>query len=219
MSDIFREVDEDVRRDQALDFWKKYQNYIVAVVVLVLLATAGWRFYEWRRTVAAEAAGAKFQDAIELDRAGKTGEASAAFAKLASDAPAGYVALARLADAAALSKSDPARAIDAYDALAGDASLGALFREVARFRGALLKLDNGQADKAKTALEQMADPSGAFRNTAREILAAIALGAGDFEKANHWLELILADPEAPQSARQDATQMAAVVRSEKPATK
>jgi hypothetical protein len=219
MSDIFREVDEDVRRDQALEFWKKYQNYIVAVVVLVLLATAGWRVYEWRRTAAAEAAGAKFEDAVELDRAGKTAEASAAFAKLASDAPAGYVALARLADAATLSKTDPARAIDAYDGLAADASLGALFREAARFRSAILRLDNGQADKAQAALEQLADPSGAFRNSAREILAATALAAGDFDKANHWLELILADPEAPQAARQNAGQMAAMVRSDKPAAK
>jgi hypothetical protein len=219
MSDIFREVDEDVRRDQALEFWKKYQNYIVAAVVLVLLATAGWRVYEWRRTAAAEAAGAKFEDAIELDRAGKTAEASAAFAKLATDAPAGYVALARLADAATLSKTDPARAIEAYDGLAADGSLNALFRDAARFRGAILRLDNGQADKAQATLEQLADPSGAFRNSAREILAAIALAAGDFDKANHWLELILADPEAPQSARQNAGQMAAMVRSDKPAAK
>jgi hypothetical protein len=50
MSDIFREVDEDVRRDQAAEFWKKYQTYIIAVVILVLLATGAWRFYDWRRT-------------------------------------------------------------------------------------------------------------------------------------------------------------------------
>ena len=30
MSDIFREVDEDVRRDRAAEFWKKYQNYVIA---------------------------------------------------------------------------------------------------------------------------------------------------------------------------------------------
>jgi hypothetical protein len=26
MSDIFQEVDEEVRRDKALEFWKKHQN-------------------------------------------------------------------------------------------------------------------------------------------------------------------------------------------------
>jgi hypothetical protein len=49
MSDIFREVDEDVRRDKAAEFWKKYQNYIIAGAALIVLAAAGWRFYENRR--------------------------------------------------------------------------------------------------------------------------------------------------------------------------
>src|SRR5580692_10167173 len=124
MSDIFREVDEDVRRDKAAEFWKKYQNYIIAAVVLVLLATGGWRLYDWRRTEAAQAAGARFEDALQLARTGKGGEADIAFAKLASDAPAGYAVLARLSSAADLAKSDPARAIAAYDALADDTSLG-----------------------------------------------------------------------------------------------
>src|SRR5271170_4123786 len=131
MSDIFREVDEDVRRDRAAEFWKKYQNYIIGAAVVVFVATGGWRFYEWRRIQAAEAAGARFEDALALERAGKDGEADAAFAKIAGDAPAGYMALARLSAAAALAKSDPARAIPAYDALAEDASLGPLFRETA----------------------------------------------------------------------------------------
>ncbi len=30
MSDIFQEVDEEVRRDKALEFWTKYQNYLLA---------------------------------------------------------------------------------------------------------------------------------------------------------------------------------------------
>jgi hypothetical protein len=219
MSDIFREVDEDVRRDKAAEFWKKYQNYIIAAVVLVLLATGGWRLYDWRRTEAAQAAGARFEDALQLARTGKGGEADIAFAKLASDAPAGYAVLARLSSAADLAKSDPARAIAAYDALADDTSLGSLFREAARLRAAILRLDNGQADKAKTSLEGLAAPTGAFRNTAREALGAAALTAGDFDGAGRWLDLIAADPDAPQNARQNAELMLGLVRSGKPAAK
>ena len=219
MSDIFREVDEDVRRDQALEFWKKYQNYIIAAVVLILIATAGWRFYDWRRTQAAEAAGARFQDALTLSRDGKTSDADTAFVKLAAEAPAGYVILSRLADAANLAKHDPNRAIAAYDALADDSSIGPLFREAARLRAAILLLDNGQADKAKAALEGLAAPTGAFRSTARELLGAAALAAGDFDGAGKWLDLIAADPEAPQGARQNADMMLGLVRSGKPAAK
>jgi hypothetical protein len=219
MSDIFREVDEDVRRDQAAEFWKKYQNYIIAFVVLVLLATGAWRFYDWRRIEAAQAAGARFESALDLVKDGKSGDAEMAFDKLAADAPTGYVVLARLSNAAELSKSDPNRAIAAYDTLADDSSLGPLFREAARLRAALLRMDNGQADRAKTALEALAAPTGAFRNTARQALGAAALAANDFDGAGHWLDLIAADPEAPQNARQTAELMLGLVRSGKPAAK
>jgi hypothetical protein len=219
MSDIFREVDEDVRRDQAAEFWKKYQTYIIAVVVLVLLGTGAWRFYDWRRTEAAQAAGARFESALDAVRANKSGEAEMAFDKLAADAPAGYAILARLSSAGELAKSDPNRAIAAYDALSDDASLGPLFREAARLRAAFLRMDNGQADKAKTALEALAAPKGAFRNTARQALGAAALAANDFDRAGHWLDLIAADPEAPQNARQTAEVMLGLVRSGKPAAK
>ena len=100
MSDIFREVDEDVRRDKAAEFWTKYQNYVIGAAALLVLATAAYRFYDYRREQSAEAAGAAFQQALADSRDGKTAEAAAAVAKLTSDAPKGYQILARFADAA-----------------------------------------------------------------------------------------------------------------------
>ena len=123
MSDIFREVDEDVRRDRAAEFWKKYQNYVIAFAALIVLATAGWRFYDYRRLQAAEAAGAQFEQALQLDQSGKPADAAGAFAKIAADGPSGYRTVARLAQAALLSKTDPAGSMAAYDALAQDATI------------------------------------------------------------------------------------------------
>ena len=89
MSDIFQEVDEEVRRDKAVEFWTKNQNLIFAAAVVIVLATGGYRYYEYRRLQASEAAGAAFQQALELDRDGKAEEARAALAKVAADAPGG----------------------------------------------------------------------------------------------------------------------------------
>ena len=36
MSDIFHEVDEEVRRDKAAEFLKKYQNLIIGAAVVYL---------------------------------------------------------------------------------------------------------------------------------------------------------------------------------------
>jgi hypothetical protein len=219
MSDIFREVDEDVRRDKAAEFWKKNQNYIIAVAAIIVLATAGWRFYDYRRTEAAQAAGAQFEQVLELDRNGKATEAAAALAKIAAEGPAGYRLMARLSAAALQAKTDPAAAIAAYDSLAQDASVGPLFQETARLRAALLRLDAGQADQAKTALEALAAPTGAYRHTAREMLGVVALQAQDYEGAGKWLDMVVADPEAPRGTRQNAELLLGLVASGKPAPK
>ena len=219
MSDIFQEVDEEVRRDKAAEFWKKHQNLIIGAAVLIVLATAGYRFYENRRLAAEQAAGAAFQQALALDRDGKGAEADAALAKLAAEAPRGYQTLARLAEAAIKAKTDPKGALAAYDALAADASIGALFQEAARLRAALLRLDAGEADAAKPALEALAGSGGVYRHTARLALGVIALNAGDYDGAGKWLDLVAADAEAPDAEKRSAESLLGLVAANRPAAK
>lgn len=219
MSDIFREVDEDVRRDKAAEFWKKYQNYLIAIAVAIVLATAGWRYYDYQRVQAAQAAGAQFEQALELDSAGKQAEAAGVLAKIAAEGPSGYRLVARLSEAALQAKTDPPGAIAAYDSLAQDASVGRLFQETAALRAALLRLDAGQTDKAKAAFEALAAPTGAYRHTAREMLGVIALDAQDYDAAGKWLDMVVADPESPRSARQSAGTLLGLVGSGRPAPK
>jgi hypothetical protein len=219
MSDIFKEVDEDVRRDKAAEFWAKYQNYFLGAAALIVLATAGYRFYDYRRLQSAEAAGAAFQQALADSRDGKGAEAAAAIAKLTADAPKGYQILARFADAAQKAKSDAKAGASAYDALAADASLDPPMREAARLRAALARVNAGDVDAAKPALEALAAPDGVYRNTARLTLGAMALGGHDYAGAGKWLDLVVADPSAPQTERASAEQLLGVVASNAPAAK
>src|SRR5262249_57456300 len=43
VSDIFHEVDEEVRREQLKKLWDRYGNYAVAAAVLLIAAVAAWR--------------------------------------------------------------------------------------------------------------------------------------------------------------------------------
>lgn len=219
MSDIFQEVDEEVRRDKAAEFWAKYQNVIFALAALIIVATASYRFYEYRQLQSAQAAGAAFQDALKLDHDGKTSEAEAALAKLSGEAPGGYRLLGRFAAAAEQAKSDPKTGAAAFDALANDASLDPLFREAARLRAALARLDAGDLDAAKGALEVLAGPTGVYRQTARLTLGAIAIQAKDYTAAGKWLDLVVADPDAPSTERRAAESLLGVVASNAPAAK
>ena len=48
MSDIFQEVDEEVRREQLKKLWDRYGNFVVAALILVVVGVAAWRGYAWR---------------------------------------------------------------------------------------------------------------------------------------------------------------------------
>jgi hypothetical protein len=215
MSDIFREVDEEVRRDQAARIWGRYQNLFIGLAVLVIAATAGWRFYDHYRTKQAEEAGAKYQAALALAREGKAAEAEGALERIAKGGPKGYALLARLREAAELSGSDPAAAVKAYDAIAADGTIDPLFQNLARLRAALLRLDEADGKEIESRLGPMTANDNPFRFSAREALALAALKHDDFDAAGRQLDTIVVDPQAPGAMRQRAEALLAVVRASK----
>ena len=201
MSDIFQEVDEEVRRERAEKLWKQYGHYAIAGCVLLVLAVAAWRGYEWWELKQATATSAKFELATQLAEQGKSAEAQAAFASIAKDGTAGYRALARLREAAALAAQDPKAAVAAYDAVAGDASLGKTVQDLAAVRAGLLLVDSAPLADLTRRLEPAAAAGAPFRHTARELLALGALRAGDKLAVRRWCDFVLNDGETPDDIR------------------
>jgi hypothetical protein len=78
--DVFREVDEEVRREQLKKLWDRYSIYLIALAVLIVAAIGGWRGYEYWVAKKAAAAGADFEAAMTLSDEGKLAEAEGAFA-------------------------------------------------------------------------------------------------------------------------------------------
>jgi hypothetical protein len=201
VSDIFREVDEEVRREQLKKLWDRYGNLAAAAVVLILVAVAGWRAYAWWEAQKAAEAGAAFEVATNLSDAGKHGEAEAAFAKLASDATASYRHLARMREAAELAHTDAKAAVAAYDKIAADRAVGPVLQELAGLRAGALLIDAGSFDEAQRRLEPLAGTDRTFRHTARELLVLATWRAGDLAAAKRWADLVMADARTPQASR------------------
>ena len=109
MSDIFHEVDEEVRRERLKQLWERHSNLIVAVALLIVLGVAGWRGYDWWEVRKAAESGARFEAAVKLAEDGKQTEAQAAFSKIAQDGSSGYRILARFREGAELAKIDRRR--------------------------------------------------------------------------------------------------------------
>ena len=218
MSDIFQEVDEEVRRDKAAEFWKKYQNLILAGAALIVLAAAGFRYWQYERERAAQTAGDQFQQALAALEGGKLDEAKAGLDKIAAQAPSGYRALAQMAAAGAKASSDPQGAVGAFDAVAGDAAIDPLLRDTARLRAALLRVDlSGEEQKGEAALTSLSTDNAPFRRLARLALGALALERKDYDDAAKQFDLVLGDPEVSPDERQAASRWLGLIASNRSA--
>ena len=211
MSEIFDEVDEDVRRDQLKRLWDQYSIYIVAGALLIIAAVGGWRGYQYLEAQKAAAAGAAFDKAVELSEANKHDEAEKAFADLATKAPSGYRMLARLRAAAEAASRDPQAAAKLYDGIAADRSVGVAEQDLARIRAAGLLVDTSTYPDMQQRLEPSTGPEATFRHTARELLALSAWRTGDTAAARKWLDLIANDAETPPSLRSRAEALQALL--------
>jgi len=204
VTDIFNEVDEEVRREQLKKLWERHGYLLIAICVLIVAGIAGWRGYEYWQAKKAGQSAVAFEQAVSLAEAGKHKEADAAFAQVASGGAAGYRVLARLREAAELAQTDKKAALAAYDALAADKNAGQVIEDLATVRAGLLLVDSASYNDMLKQLEPLTAAGRSFRFTARELLALSAWRAGDVAATRKWTDMLLADPETPAPTRSRA---------------
>ena len=211
MSELFDEVDEEVRRDQLKKLWDQYSIYIIAGAFLIIAGVGGWRGYQYLEAQKAAEAGAAFDKAVELSEQNKHAEAEAAFNDLAAKAPWGYRMLARMRAAAEVATRDPQAAAKMYDEIAADRSVGVAEQDLARIRAAQLLLESTSYPNMKERLEAAAAPGATFRHTARELLALSAWRANDTAATRQWLDMIANDGATPPGLRSRAEALQALL--------
>jgi hypothetical protein len=211
VSELFDEVNEDVRRDQLKQLWDRYSILIVAGALLIIAAVGGWRGYQYLEMQKAEKAGVAFDKATELSDQNKHAEAEAAFNELAATAPSGYRMLSRLHAAAEVASRDPQEAVKLYDDISADRSVGTLDQELAKVRAAALLLETATYPNMLQRLEAATAPQATFRHTARELLALSAWHANDMTAARQWLDMIANDGETPPGLRSRAEALQALL--------
>jgi hypothetical protein len=211
VTELFDEVDEEVRREQLKKLWDRYSLYIVALALLIIAGVGGWRGYQYLEAKKAAEAGDAFNKAVELSEQNKHAEAEAAFADLAAKAPSGYRMLARFRAAAETVNRDPQAAAKLFDDLAADRSIGAEQQDLARIRAAGLLLDTESYQNMVQRLEPSTGPGATFRHVARELLALSAWRANDVAATRQWLDMIALDGETPPSMRSRAEALQALL--------
>lgn len=213
MSDIFREIDEELRRDNLLKLWQRYGKYVIGVAVLAIVIAGG--LVAWRDHQASErrAQGERYSSALALARAGKDGEAAKLFALLAGEG-GGYSLLAAFEKAELLAKSgDKKAAVAAYDELAGASGIDPEFRSLAVLLSVTEGLAEGDASAAIERLKPLTASDNPWRASALDLTAAAKLKAGDRGGALAIYKELADDLAAPQGLRARAAEMAAALKS------
>jgi hypothetical protein len=208
VSDIFQEVDEELRRENYAKLWARYGKHVIALALLIVFVAAGvaaWRGYQLRQR---QAEGANFAAALDLARQGKDKEAAEGFAALARQAGGGYAMLARLEEGTLKARAgDTAGAIALYDALAADQSVDPTYRDIATLLAAQQGLKTGDAQAIIARLAPLTDAADPWHPMALELTALAQLKAGNKAEARATYQRLAADPVTPQGLRARAAEM------------
>lgn len=212
MSEIFREIDEELRRDNYAKLWARYGHYLIGLIVLILVATAasvGWREYQARQH---RAESVRYAAALDLAKKGQIGPAADAFALLAREGGAGPAALARLQEASLRAQTgDDQAATAAYKALAADTSVDLSYRDLATLLLGFQDLKSADLKLAAADVAPLTSATNPWRFSALEITALADLRAGDRAGARTVYKQLADDLAAPSGLRARAAEMSAAL--------
>jgi hypothetical protein len=214
MSDdsFIREVNQEMRQDQAKALWDRYGPIALAVAVAVVLATAAYVGYQYWVDSKANASGDAFAQAQELAREGKQDDALKALKEVEATGYGAYPLLARIRAATVLAdKGDFAGAVAEFDKVADDSSTPQALRDMAKLRAGYILVDNGTYAEVAKRVEVLTDDTNALRFSAREALGLSAWKEGRAKDAQVYFDQIVADDAAPRNIRERAGMMSELI--------
>lgn len=216
MTDIFTEVEEDLRRERAKRLWEKYGWVVTAILLVIVAGTGGyqgWRWYEAR--VAAEAS-SRYLAAVRAAEEGRGAPAIEGFAGLIHESPPGYRLLAQFQEAALQARAgQPEAAIALWDRIERDSATPQAYRELATLLAVMHQLDSGEPAVLAGRLAPLDRPDGAFRFSARELQAALAERERDRPRAIAILRALADAADAPLALRSRASEALTAIGAER----
>lgn len=216
MSDIFQEVEEEYRRQQLADLWKKYRIAIIGGASVIILGVALYQGWQYWRTSLLEDSSRQYDKAIELvatsanDKA-RRDEAAKSLEKLANEGTSGYSTAAKLQAAALLSDfGNEKKAVEIYDEVA-QSGVASLLRDYAQVRAALLTVDTETLEETNKRVGSIAQSDGPWRVVAMELVAYSNWRAGKKAEALKLYADIQKVENVPPGAKRRALEMAALI--------
>jgi len=217
---FLREVDDELRREQALTLWERYGRLAIIGVLAALLALGGYLFWQSQRTASAGTDGEKLSQALDKLGQDKVEGVKPDLEALAKSDTAGMRAAAKLTLAAmALQKDDSKGAATQYGAIAADSSLAKPYRDLALVRQTAAEFDTMKPADVVARLKPLAVPGNPWFGSAGEMVGIAYIKLGQRDLASAMFSAMGKDKAVPQSISSRVGQLAQILESEAAAAK
>ncbi len=209
---VIREIDDAVRQDDTMQFFKKYGTVLIGGVVMLLVGLGGYLLWDSQVESGLEAESEQLVGVLDYAQA----EDFAAVKErtqplLDSDTPGVRTSARFLQAAAALELGETARAVELYASIAADEEAPPAMRDLALIREVSSNFDNRKPADIIARLKDIAVPGNAFFGSAGELTAIAHLEAGNRSEAGALFAAIAKDENLPESLRSRARQMSGLL--------
>jgi hypothetical protein len=212
-SEVFREVDEDYRRDRMIAFWRRYGVAIFAAAVFVAAAASGVNYMNMRSQAQKESDTAEFEALLSSIKPGNEQQSVAALADYATKAKPAEATLAMFTEASLRQRSgNEAAAAQVYHQIADGTQASADLRDLAVVRLGYLAADAQTPEPLIPRLQTIASSDSPWRFSAREAMGLLTARAGQRESAAQIFSDLARDPGAPTDLAGRARALAELYR-------
>ena len=204
MSDVFQEVEEDIRKEKYRTIWLRYRYYLISTVLVIIIAIAINAFLRHQNFKEVNARSEKFFDAISISNSD-----SEQAIKLLSEfsiteaSHSEYNIVVSLFIEAAIQreKKNFSDALDSYSQIIALENIDNFYIDYANLCAAETLISSGDIDSAKIILENLIKEGSALLLIAKEYLGYLEINLGNFDKSKMLFQEIAEDVAASQEMK------------------
>ena len=209
---FLREVDEELRRDELVNVWRRYGRWIIVAVIAALAAFGGWLYWQHYQQQRAGNEGEKLLASYDQLAGNKDVQAAPALVELGTSHSPGYRAAAKFSQAdVLLKKKDLKGAAAKFAEVAADASIAQPFRDLALIRQTSAEYDSLKPQVVIDRLRPLAQKGNPWFGSAGELVAIAYIRMKRPELARTLFDQMSADDGVPPSIHDRAVQMASTL--------
>nr|WP_295373923.1 tetratricopeptide repeat protein [uncultured Sphingosinicella sp.] len=209
---FYREVDEELRKEQLGSLWKRYGVLAIIALVLLLAAIGGYIWWQNRQQAEAGERGQALIAAFDDVQARRLKDVPKQLDSIAAEGSPGYRAAALLTKAdVALQENNLKAAAQNFKTVADDAEMAEPYRQLALVRQTAVEFDTLPSAEVIRRLQPLAQAGSPWFGSAGEMVALAHLKQKQPARAAPIFAALAKDQTLPASIRSRAVQMASAL--------